>query len=185
MTKAQYSPDQWTLLLNAPRWVYVALVAAERGSISTRRTEAKALEEFLSGYKTQSPLVKEIIAGQKEADEKVKGSLKDAEKTLGQVGMLLERKTDEAEGDAVRDMLTEAGKAVAEANREALFGDSESKNEEKVLAQIGAALKATEADKSRRHEAAVAAEAKRRAREATQAEAAKKAQAPTGSPSNS
>jgi nucleoid-associated protein YgaU len=158
-------------LLNAPRWVYVALIAAERGSVSTRRTEAKALEEFLSGYKTRSPLVKEIIAGQEEADDKLGGSLKEAERMLGQVGTLLERKVGGDEGDAVRDLLMQAGEAVAEATREALIGDAESAKEEKALALIETALKATDADKRRRREEAAAAEAKRRAQLAREAEA--------------
>jgi len=170
MTKGQFSPDEWKLLLNAPRWVYVALIAAERGSVATRRTEAKALEEFLSGYKTQSPLVKEIIAGQEEADDKLGGSLKEAERMLGQVGTLLERKVGNDEGDAVRDMLMQAGQAVAVATREALFGDAESAKEEKALTSIETSLKATDADKRRRREAA-AAEAERRAKVAKEAEA--------------
>jgi colicin import membrane protein len=108
--------------------------------------------------------VKEIIAGQEQADEKVKGSSKEAEKKLEQVGMLLERKAGDDDGDAVRDMLMEAGQAVALATREAIIGDAESAKEEKALASIEAALKATDADKRRRREAA-AAEAKRRAKE--------------------
>jgi nucleoid-associated protein YgaU len=170
MTRGNFSPDEWKLLLNAPRWVYVALTAAERGSVSTRRTEAKALEEFLSGYKTRSPLVKEIIAGQEEADDKVRGSSKEAQKMLGQVGTLLERNVDDDEGDAVRDLLMQAGKAIAEATREALIGDAESAKEEKALANLETALKATDADKRRRRGAA-AAEAERRAKEAREAEA--------------
>ena len=170
MTKGQFSPDEWKLMVNAPRWVYVALVAAERGSVSTRRAEAKALDEFLSGYKTRSPLVKEIIAGQEEADDKLSGSLKKAEGMLGQVGALLERKVSDDEGDAVRDMLMQAGQAIAVATREALIGDAESAKEEKALALVETALKATEADKRRRREAA-AAEAERQAKQAKDAEA--------------
>jgi nucleoid-associated protein YgaU len=170
MTRGNFAPAEWKLLLDAPRWVYVALIGAERGSVSTRRTEAKALEKFLSSYKTRSPLVKEIIAGQDEADDKLKGSLKEAERMLGQVGTLLERRADGDEGDAVRDMLMQAGQAVAEATREALIGDAESAKEEKALARVETALKATDADKRRRREAA-AAEAERRAKEAKEAEA--------------
>jgi LysM repeat protein len=178
-TKRDFSPNEWKLLLNAPRWVYVALTAAERGTISTKRSEAKALDKFLSGYRTRSGLVKEIIAGQEEADDKLKGSLKEAEKALGQVGALLDRKAGE-DGDAVRDMLMRAGKAVAEATREALFGDAESAKETKALALIETALKATDADEKRRSEAAAKAKAEaekqaRRDREAkARAEAARK-----------
>ena len=176
MKTGQFSPDEWKLLLNAPHWVYVALVASERGSIATRRTEAKALEKFLSSYKTGSPLVKEILAGQEEADDKLKGSLKDAEGMLDQVGTLLERKVDADEADAVRAMLMEAGEAIADAMREALFGGAKSAKEEKTLARMATALKATEADERRRHEAATAAEAERRAQQAREAEAKKKAE---------
>lgn len=169
MKKSDFTSKEWELLLNAPRWVYVAMAAAERGSISTRRTEAKALDKFLSGYKTRSPLVKEIITGQEEADDKLSGSLKEAEKMLGEAGALLERKAGD-EGDAVRDMLMQAGKAIAVATREAVFGDAESAKEEKALARIETALKATEADRRRRREAA-AAEAERQAKLAREAEA--------------
>lgn len=171
MKTGQFSPAEWKLLLNAPHWVYVALVASERGSIATRRTEAKALEEFLFGYKTQSPLVKGILAGQEEADDKLKGSLKDAEGMLDQVGTLLERKVDADEADAVRAMLMQAGEAIADAMREALFGDAKSAKEEKTLALMATALKATEADERRRREAAATAEAERRAQQAREAEA--------------
>jgi colicin import membrane protein len=175
MTKALFSPSEWKLLLNAPQWVYAALTAAERGSISTRRSEAKALKKFMSSYKTNSPLVKEIIAGQDEADDKVKGSRKEAEKTLTQVGTLLERKAGGDEGDAVRDFLKEAGEAIAEATREGLFGDRLSRKEEEALASIEAALKATEADKERRQKAA-RAKAEREARHARELEARAKAE---------
>jgi len=160
MTKALFSPEEWKSVLNAPQWVYTALVAANRGSISTRRTEAKALNEFLAGYKTQSPIVKEILADQEKADDKIDGSQEDAEKALAQLGALIEKKLGAEEGDAVRDLLTKAGEAVANATREALFGDRKSASEEKALAGVATALKATEADKNRRYQAAVAAAAK-------------------------
>jgi uncharacterized membrane protein YqiK len=176
MTKELFSPYEWNSLVNAPHWIYVALAAGERGAISTRRTEAKALDEFLSNYKTQSPLVKEIIAGQKEADDKLGGSLEDAERMLGQMEILLDRKVGEEEGNAFRDMLMQAATAVAKATREAIFGDAISATEEKTLARIQTALKATEADKRRRHEAAAASEAAKLAQQAKEAQAQAEAQ---------
>ena len=176
MTKELFSPYEWNSLVNAPHWIYVALTAGERGAISTRRTEAKALDEFLSNYKTQSPLVKEIIAGQKEADDKLGGSLEDAERMLAQMEVLLDRKVGEQEGNAFRDMLMQAATAVAKATREAIFGDAVSATEEKTLARIQTALKATEADKRRRHEAAVAADAAKLTQQAKEAQAQAEAQ---------
>jgi phage tail protein X len=173
MTTGTFSPSERKLLLNAPHWVYAALTAAERGSISTRRSEAKALAKFLDGYKTRSPLVKDILAGQDEADDKLKGSLKDAEKALGEVAVLLDRKASAEEANAVRDLLVQAGGAIAEASREAVFGDRESKKETKTLARIEKALKATE-DDQRRREAAAAAEAERRQKAEARAEAESK-----------
>jgi LysM repeat protein len=163
MAKRDFTSSEWNLLLNAPHWVFAALAAAERGTVSTRRTEAKALDEFLSGYRSGSSLVKEIIAGQEEADDKVKISLKKAQQALEQVGTLLEGKLSDMEGDPVRDMLMEAGAAIAKANREALFGDAESAKEAKALEMVATALKATDVDKRRRREAS--AEAARRAKE--------------------
>lgn len=171
MTTGQFSPNEWKSLINAPQWIYAGLVSVDRGPASARRSEAKALDEFLSSYRTRSPLVKEIIAGQKDADDEIKGSLEDAERMLGQVDALLDRKAGEDEGNAVRDMLTQAADAIADAAREALIGDRRSSKEEKALVRIEVALKATEADKARRHEVAVAAEAARLARQEREAEA--------------
>jgi nucleoid-associated protein YgaU len=177
MTRAKYSNTEWKSLVNAPHWVYATLTAAERGNIFTRRSEAKALRDFLSSYRTRSPLVKEIIEGQKDADDKLEGSLEDGEKALRQVGFLLERKADDDEGDAVRDFLMSAGEAVAEAAREERRrgGKPTSAKEKETLAQIEVALKATDADKRRRREAVIAAEAARRAQAERQAEAKKRA----------
>ena len=85
-------------------------------------------------------------------------------------GALLERRASDDEGDAVRDMLMQAGRAVAAATREALFGDAESAKEAQALAVVETALKATEADKRRRREVAIA-EAERQAQQAKAAEA--------------
>jgi LysM repeat protein len=176
MAKRDFTPSEWKLLVSAPQWVYAALAAAERGTVSTRRSEAKALDKFLSGYRTRSTLVKEIIAAQDEADDKIKVSRKKAEQALEDVAALLERKAAGDEGEAVRDMLMDAGKAVAKAHREALFGDAESAKEEKALASIEAALGATQADQNRRRaeEAKAKAEALKQEREAkARAEAAR------------
>jgi nucleoid-associated protein YgaU len=171
MTTGQFSPDEWKSLLNAPHWVYAALIAAERGNIFTRRTEARALDKFLSGYVTQSPLVKEIIAGQNDADDKLEGSLQDAERMLGQVGTLLESQVGVEEGDAVRDFLMNAGKTIAEATHEDVRAGQSSitAKENEALTLVETALKATEADKRRRQEAA--AQAERLAEQAREAEA--------------
>ncbi|MFC2031740.1 hypothetical protein ACFLWA_13575, partial [Chloroflexota bacterium] len=167
MTTAKFTSAEWKELVNAPHWVYGALTAAERGNMLTRHSEAKALSKFLSSYETNSALVKEIIARQEQADEKLEGSLEDAEKALSQVGALLERKLDYADGDAVRDFLMAAGEAVAEAAREGFrkAGVAVSPKEKETLAQVEKALGATAADKRRRQDAAAAAVVEKHARE--------------------
>jgi hypothetical protein len=44
---------------------------------------------------------------------------------LGEVEMLLDQKASAEEGNAVRDLRMQAGEAIAEASREAVFGDRE------------------------------------------------------------
>ncbi|NLE75701.1 MAG: LysM peptidoglycan-binding domain-containing protein [Chloroflexi bacterium] len=194
MATEQFTADERKLLLNAPHWVYAAILATERGNIFTRGRESKVLKSFVSDYKSRSALVKEIIAGQKEADDNLKGSLDDAKRALSQVGELLERKAGLDEGNAVREFLMGAAEAVAAASQEETGKGktATSAKEKEALAVIETALKATEADKRRRLEAIAAAEsakqaqqqaavaqaqaaAERQREEAARAEAAKKA----------
>jgi nucleoid-associated protein YgaU len=167
MTTGEFSPTERKQLVNAPQLIRHLLTVADRGGIFTKRSEVKALREFLGKYESQSALVQSIIAGQPDADQKVEANAEEVQRMLEQVGALLEAKTDEAEGDAVRDFLMSAGEAVAKATREQswLSGSGASPAEEKALAAIAGALKATEADKRRRHTAAMNAEALQRVEE--------------------
>jgi LysM repeat protein len=174
MVYGKYVKWEWQLLLDSPHWVYHALEATEKGNIFTQSAEAKALRKFLKGYETQSPMVKAILTGQDEADEKLEGDVAAAQSELEKIGYMLEQKSDEEEGDAVRDFLMEAGEAVAKAARDqaGLRGTKVSSKEKETLAMIATALKATDADKKRRREEAEAAqqaedEKARKEREAT------------------
>ncbi len=167
MTTGKFTPAEWKQLVNAPQLIRHLVTVADRGAILTKRGETKALKEFVSSYKSQSPLVQSIIAGQKDVDEKVELSAEEAQKALEQLGTALEARTDEAEGDAIRDFLTSAGEAVAKAVREQslVAGSGASPAEQKALTAIAAALKATETDKRRRHTAAMNAAAMKQVEE--------------------
>jgi nucleoid-associated protein YgaU len=167
MTTGSFSPAEWKQLINAPQLIHHVLAAADPGAFFTKRSEAKALEEYLSSHRSSSALVQSIIAGQKDADDKIKASAKEARAMLEQVGALLEAKADANEGDAVRDFLVGLGNAIAKAASEQAWagGQAVSAGEEKTLVTIATALKATDDDKRRRQQAAVAAEASKRAEE--------------------
>jgi len=100
MAYGKYVKWEWQLLLDSPQWVYHALESAEKGNIFTKDAEGKALRRFLKGYKAQSPMVKAILAGQDEADEKVEGDLQATQAKLESIGYMLEQKSDDKEGDA-------------------------------------------------------------------------------------
>ncbi len=159
MATAQFLPEEWKWLLNAPHWVYAALQAAERGTVLTQRSEAKALQQFLAGYDASSPVLKELIARQDEADDTLEVSLADAERMLGELGTLIERRASLDEGDAIRAFLMSAAQELAAAVREELRpgSTSVSAEEKQILASIAVQLKATEADNLRRHRAVTAA----------------------------
>jgi NADH dehydrogenase [ubiquinone] 1 alpha subcomplex assembly factor 7 len=180
MTTGKFSATEWKLLVNAPQLIHHLLAAADPGSETFfgKRSEAKALRDYLSSHQSPSALVQSIIAAQKDADDKIKASPEEARRMIEQVGVLLEAKSDEVEGDAVRDFLMNAGIAIAQAVREQIKrgGSSISTAEQATLDTIASALKATEADKRRRREAAVAAEARKRAEE-QQAKAKREAEA--------
>jgi nucleoid-associated protein YgaU len=165
MTTGNFTAAEWKQLVNAPRLIHHLLEAADRGAILTQRSEAKALEEYLKGYRSQSALVQEIIAGQKDSDQEIKAKAAETQAMLEQIGELLESKADNVEGDAVRDFLTGAGEAIAKAAKEQAWagGKQVSAAEQKTLAAIATALKATDSDKRRRNAAAAAAEARKKA----------------------
>ena len=168
MTTGNFLTGEWKQLVEAPQLIRHLVTVADIGGILTKGGETKALREFMSSYKTQSPLVQSIIAGQKGVDEKVALSADQALKALEQVGAAIEARTGEAEGDAIRDFMLAAGQAVAKAVREQglLAGGGASPAEQKTLTAITAALKATEADNRRRHTAAMNAAAMKQVEEA-------------------
>ena len=183
MTTANFTPTERILLVSAPQLIRHLLTAADRSAVFTQLGEAKALKDFLSSHRSQSPVVQAIIAGQKDVDEKMRVSTEEAQKMLEQVGIMLEAKTDEAEGDVVRGFLMGVAEAVAKAVREqgSTATPGVSPTEERALAVIATALKATESDKRRRHTAAMNAAAmkqveEQQAKAKAEAEARKKAE---------
>ncbi len=168
MTTGKFLTGEWKQLVDAPQLIRHLVTVADIGGILTKHGETKALREFMSSYKTQSPLVQSIIAGQKDVSEKVELSAEQALQALEQVGAAIEARTDEAEGDAIRDLLLAAGQAVANAVREQglMAGGGATGKEQKTLTAVTAALKATETDNRRRHTAAMNAAAMKQVEEA-------------------
>lgn len=174
MTTGVFSPAEQQQLAKAPQLIrHLMTIADKGGALLTKRAESKALHKYMEAYKSQSPTVQAIIAAQPEKDEKIEATSEQALKELEQVGALLEAKTEPIHGDAVRDFLMGAADAVAKASREqgALAGSGASPAEEKAIAQIAAALKATDYDKSQR----VAVSAAKAQKQAEEAAAQKKA----------
>ncbi len=71
MTTGKFLTGEWKQLVDAPQLIRHLVTVADIGGILTKHGETKALREFMSSYKTQSPLVQSIIAGQKDVSEKV------------------------------------------------------------------------------------------------------------------
>jgi nucleoid-associated protein YgaU len=173
MVTGSFSSTEWKQLVNAPQLIYHLLTKQDRAGIFTRRSESKALDEYLSSHRPQSELVQSIIAAQNEA-EKIDASPEETKRMLGQVGTLLEAKASGVEGDAAREFLMGAAQAIAQASREeSVLRDKPVSDDEKAtLAEIEHALKATDADKRRRRDAIRAEEEQFKAER--QAEAQKK-----------
>ena len=162
MVTGSFSSTEWQQLVNAPQLIYHLLTTRDRAGIFTKRSEAKALDEYLSSQRPQSELVQGIIAAQKEADTKIDASPEEAKRMLERIGTLLEAKASGIEGDAAREFLMGAAQAIAQAAREeSVLRDKPVSDDEKaVLAEIEHALKATDADNRRRRDAARAEEEK-------------------------
>lgn len=157
-SKRDFSSSEWKQIINAPQHIYHAFIAGETTSIFQKRSEAKALTNFLDGFSSSSVLVKSIIADQDEADDDVKGKYADSISALEEVGSLLHKKAPDSDGDGVRRLLTGAAESVAEATIEFTSlrsRDVVSKKEVEIIAEIEDALMAT-ADDARARRAAVA-----------------------------
>jgi LysM repeat protein len=182
--KSDFSAFEWKLLKDSPYWVQTAITAAEgRMGMMEKRREAKALTEFLGSYKSSDGLVRDVLAaqdGKHEVDPDT--PLEKVGETLEQISNLVEAKGGSKGLDAFNEFLMGSANAVALATSENMLkkADKISDEEEEALDLIGRALRATDADKSKRAAAEAAAhraEMKKRQEEAKKvADAAKKAE---------
>lgn len=159
MTTGSFSPVEQQQLARAPQLIRHLMTIADKGVVLTRRSEIKALEEYLKKYESQNPVVRAIIAAQPEKEDKIESDSEETLKMLGAVGALIESRTTVIEGDAVRNFLMGAAEAVAAATREQsmLKGAGASPAEEKAIAALAVALKASDDDKRRRNKEATEA----------------------------
>jgi plastocyanin len=120
MSKAKLTASEWELVKNAPYWVNQVLAEADgRVSFFTKRREGKALEKAITGYKTKSALVNDIIADDSDAPKEIgKASQDEAEKTLGRIAAIVEEKLGADDLAELKDFLLKVGNEVASSSKE-------------------------------------------------------------------
>ena len=159
--KSSFTGAEWELISDAPQYVFAAIAAADgRPGLIRKRKEESAFFKAVSSYKSGNVLIRDVIADDKEADDKItKMSMEQAERALRKIGNILDAKADDDDADGLRQFLLDAGKSAASAAGEALFDrDKISDDEEEALNMIALALRATDADKRRRKAASDRAE---------------------------
>ena len=120
MSKAKLTASEWELVKNAPYWVNQVLAEADgRVSFFTKRREGKALEKAITGYKTKSALVNDIIADDSDAPKEIgKASQDEAEKTLGRIAAIVEEKLGSDDLADLKDFLLKVGSEIASSSKE-------------------------------------------------------------------
>ena len=179
MSKSKLSTSEWALVKDAPFWVNAALSAADgRVALLTKRKEAKALTKAIDDYKSSNPLISDVKNNDDDpAKEIAKATEASAERALGRIADIIERKLGAEELNAFNDFLLSVGTTVAETAGEGVLGigKNTSAEESKALKSIANALRATDAHKRERRQAKQAAEQAKRAAEAKAAVDAKAA----------
>lgn len=182
MSKSKLSASEWELVKDAPFWVNAALSAADgRVALIVKRKEAKALNKAMTANKASSQLVRDVVANEDEpAGDIAKATQAEAEKMLGRISGIIERKLGDDDLDAFNAFLLSVGRSVAEAAGEGVLGIGKNVSEAEggALGSIATALEATDAHKrARRQEKQAAEQAKRAAAAKATAEAKAAAQA--------
>jgi nucleoid-associated protein YgaU len=186
MSKSKLSTTEWDLVKDAPFWVNAALAAADgRVALITKRVEAKALGKALKNYKSSNALIRDVVGNEEDPDKAIKKATQSAaEKALGRISGIVERKLGDDDLDAFNDFLLSIGRSIAEAAGEGVLGigKNTSDEESEALQSLASVLKATAKDKKDRRQAKqAAAQAKRaadaKAKAAAKATAAAKAKA--------
>ena len=154
MSKAKLSQSEWNMVKDAPYWIHAALAAAEgRSALLTRRRESKALDEAISGYKSDNALVRDIIADQSDPAKEIEdANQSNAERALSKIADTVQEKLGDDDLDALNDFLLSVGRSVAGAAGEGILGMGEkiSKKEAAALEGIAEALRATDEHKKER-----------------------------------
>lgn len=160
-TKADFSPDEWKLLLEGVMMAGIAVTAADPSGLwGTLKESFASAGAMASGKAGQSDLIKALVAdfetseGRSVAREGLKEQLKGAKTgeikarsvdTLRQVAALVGAKAPQ-EAPAVKAWLRQISHNVADASKEGGFlgfgGVAVSDAEKATLAEIDAALKA-------------------------------------------
>ena len=151
--KADFSEDEWKLLINTPRYILLALRAADKTSKDVADSEEQGMIEYLTAYKSRSPLVRSVLADQENASKRLrtKSPLDYIERT----GKLLDNKANDSSGEAVRKLLIGTSSAIANAVRESRRKDADSitKKEQAVLDQIAEVLESERAKRAKQSKA--------------------------------
>jgi hypothetical protein len=144
-TKADFSTEEWQLILEAPPSAGMIVVTAQRGG-SFRETIAMA-KSYAEARKQhgESQLLDEIVAAKPEHDH-TRYHSPEALKEHGLQHLrdsiaLLERKATPVEVDEYRQFIVTLAHRVAAAHRE--HGQDVSEAEQAAIDDIGAALQAT------------------------------------------
>lgn len=182
MSKSKLSASEWELVKDAPFWVNAALSAADgRVALIVKRKEAKALNKAMEANKSSNQLIRDVVANDDEpANEIAKATQAEAEKKLGRISEIVERKLGDDDLDAFNAFLLSVGRSVAESAGEGVLGIGKnvSDAESGALGSIATALEATDAHKRARRQEKQAAERDKRAAQAkASAEAKAKAEA--------
>ena len=156
-TRADFSPEQWQALRNAPQLVALATAAAGNsgllGSLSEGMAMASTIAETLRG---EQPLLKELFAREEmqAAQDQIKALLKSVTDRAALGSHLQQAATDavsaalaalaakgaSADAEAFRTLLTAIGEKVANASKEGGFlgfgGERVSDGERQFLARL-------------------------------------------------
>lgn len=176
MSKSKLNATQWEIVRDAPYWVLAAMAVADgRQALIVNRKESKALDKALESYKSSSPMVRDVVANDTDADKAIKkADMPAIEFAFSRISQIVESQCGSDELDAFGDFLLDIGKQVSAAGGEGVMGIGEntSKAETAALEKIAKLLRVTDADKRARRQAKAQAERRERAAEAA---AAKKA----------
>jgi hypothetical protein len=149
-TKADFTPEEWALVLEAPPSAGIIVVTAQRGgTLRETLAMAKAYGEArrLHG---ESELLDEIVSAKPEMDVKRYSAAEELERDLLQrlrdAVALVEQKATPEEAEAYKRFIVDLAERVAEAHKEGLLGltgervsEAERAAIEKIKEAVGAA----------------------------------------------